>query len=138
MIAPVTVFDRAMQCLLASDASAYADLFAPDAVVQWPFATEGWPKRIDGRDAIRAHTEGVFARFQAAGRRLIAVRDAVVHPIGDHEVAIEFAIEAAAPNGAVRLPYVQFLRVTDDGHIAVLRDYFRPMVDAAPPATQKS
>lgn len=138
MLAPADVFDRAMRCLLASDASAYAELFAPDAVVQWPFALDGWPKRLDGRDAIRTHTEGVFARFQAAGRKLVAMRDAVVHPIGDHEVAVEFSIEAATPEGTALLPYVQFLRVTDDGHIAVLRDYFRPMANAAPPAAQKS
>jgi ketosteroid isomerase-like protein len=137
MVAPAEVFDRAIRYLLASDAKAYAELFAPDAVVEWPFALEGWPKRLDGRDAIRTHTEGVFARFQAAGRKLVAMRDAVIHPIGHHEVAVEFSIEANSPNGAARLPYVQFLRVTDDGHIAVLRDYFRPMADAAPPAVQK-
>ena len=137
MVAPADVFDHAMRCLLASDASAYADLFAPDAVVHWPFALEGWPKRLDGREAIRTHTEGVFARFRAAGRKLVAMHDAVVHPIGDREVAVEFLIEASTPDGTTRLPYVQFLQVTEDGHIAVLRDYFRPMANAAPPAAQK-
>jgi uncharacterized protein len=138
MVDPASVFDRMTRCLLASDARAYADMFAPDAVVEWPFNPDGWPKRLEGRDAIRTHVEGVFARFQAAGRKLVAVRDAVIHSIGKHEVAVEFSIEAATPNGAARLPYVQFLRVTDDGQIATLRDYFRPAPDSAPPAAHTS
>jgi uncharacterized protein (TIGR02246 family) len=138
MVLPAEVFNRAIRCLLASDASGYADLFAPDAVVEWPFNPEGWPKRLEGRDAIRAHTEGVFARFQATGRKLVAVRDAITHSIGTHEVAVEFSIEAATPSGTSRMPYVQFLRVTDDGHIAVLHDYYRPAPDSAPPAVHKS
>ena len=138
MVDPADVFDRATRCLLAGDASAYADMFAPDAVVEWPFNPDGWPKRLEGRDAIRTHVAGVFARFQAAGRKLVAVRDPVIHSIGKHEVAVEFSIEAATPSGAARLPYVQFLRVTDDGRIAVLRDYFRPAPDSAPPAVHTS
>ncbi len=134
MVDPADVFDRMTRCLFAGDARAYADTFAPDAVVEWPFNPDGWPKRLEGRDAIRTHVEGVFARFQAAGRRLVAVRDTVIHSIGTHEVAVEFSIEATAPGGSARLPYVQFLRVTDDGQIAALRDYFRPAPGSAPPA----
>jgi uncharacterized protein len=138
MVDPADVFDRATRCLFASDANAYADMFTPDAVVEWPFNPDGWPKRLEGRDAIRTHVEGVFARFQASGRKLVAVRDAVIHSMGTHEVAVEFSIEAATPNGAARLPYVQFLRVTNDGQIAVLRDYFRPAPDSTPPAVHTS
>jgi ketosteroid isomerase-like protein len=134
MIDPASVFEGMTRCLLAGDASAYAAMFAPDATVEWPFNPDGWPKRLQGRDAIRTHVEGVFARFQAAGRKLVAVRDTVIHAIGTHEVAVEFSIEARSPGGAARLPYVQFLRVTDDGQIAALRDYFRPAPDSAPPA----
>ena len=133
MVEPTEVFRRVMGHLFAGDAGAYADMFAKDAVVEWPFAAAGWPKRLDGHDAIRTHVEGVFARFKASGRKLVAVRDAVIHSIGTHEVAVEFSIEAEAPGGAVRLPYVQFLRVTNDGQIAALRDYFRPAPGSAPP-----
>ncbi len=138
MVDPAEVFDRMTRCLFASDASAYADMFAPDGVVEWPFNPDGWPKRLQGRDAIRSHIEGVFARFQVSGRKLVAVRDAIVHSIGTNEVAVEFSMEATAPNGAARLPYVQFLRVTNDGHIAALRDYYRPAPDSAPPAFHTS
>ena len=133
MVDPADVFDRMTRCLFAGDARAYADMFAPGAVVEWPFNPDGWPKRLEGRDAIHTHVEGVFARFKASGRKLVAVRDAVIHSIGTHEVAVEFSIEAEAPGGAVRLPYVQFLRVTNDGQIAALRDYFRPAPGSAPP-----
>jgi uncharacterized protein (TIGR02246 family) len=136
MVDPASVFDRMTKCLLDGDARAYADVFAADAVVEWPFNPDGWPKRLEGRDAIRTHVEGVFARFQAADRKLVAVRSAVYHSIGKHEVAVEFLLETETPNGAARLPYVQFVRVTDDGHIAALRDYFRPAPGSAPPAAK--
>jgi ketosteroid isomerase-like protein len=54
------------------------------------------------------------------------VRDPVVHAIGTHEVIVEFLFEIAAPEGPSLRPYVHFVRVTDDGEIASLRDYFVP------------
>jgi ketosteroid isomerase-like protein len=131
MVEPTEVFHRVMGHLFAGDADAYADMFAKDAVVEWPFAPAGWPKRLDGRDAVRTHLGAMLARFQGSGRRFVAVRDAVMHAIGTHELAVEFSFEIATPDGAARRPYVHFLRVTDDGEIAALRDYFVPAtVDA--------
>ena len=46
------------------------------------------------------------------------MRDPVVHPIGTHELAVEFSFEITTPDGADRRPYVHFLRITDDGKIA--------------------
>jgi uncharacterized protein len=139
MVTPAELFDRTARCLLASDAAAYAELFAPDAIVEWPFALDGWPKRIEGRDAIRAHVANVFVRFREAGRRLTGVRDAVFHPIKAHEFAVEFSINSMNSNGSVAaLPYVQFFRLTDDGLIASLRDYFRPMANTPPPTAGAS
>ncbi len=126
MVDPIDVFHRVMWHLFAGDAGAYADMFAKDAVVEWPFAPAGWPKRLDGRDAVRTHLGAMLSRFQGSGRQFVAVRDPVMHPIGTHELAVEFSFEIATPEGAARRPYVHFLRVTEDGKIASLRDYFVP------------
>ena len=81
----------------------------------------------------------VFVRFREAGRQLVGVRDPVFHPISDHDLAVEFSIEATTRDGGVvALPYVQFFRLTDDGLIASLRDYFRPMANSAPPTADVS
>jgi ketosteroid isomerase-like protein len=131
MVDPTDVFHRVMGHLFAGDAGAYADMFAEDAVVEWPFAPAGWPKRLDGRDAIRTHVGAMLARFQGSGRNFVAVRNPVAHPIGTHELAVEFSFEITTPQGPMRRPYVHFLRVMDDGKIAALRDYFVPAsVDA--------
>jgi ketosteroid isomerase-like protein len=126
MVDPTEVFHRVMRHLFACDAGAYADTFAKDGVVEWPFAPEGWPKRLEGRDAIRTHVEAILARFQGSGRKFVAVRDPVMHAIGTHDLAVEFSFEITTPEGVTRRPYVNFLRVTDDGKIAALRDYFVP------------
>ena len=135
MVDPTEVFHRVMGHLFAGDAGAYADMFAKDAVVEWPFAAAGWPKRLDGHDAIRTHVGALLARFQGSGRKFVAVRDPILHPIGTHELIVEFLFEVAAPEGTTRQPYVHFLKVTDDGRIATLRDYFVPAsVDTHPAA----
>ena len=99
MVEPIEVFNRVMGPLFACDAGAYADMFAKDAVVEWPFAPAGWPGRLDGRDAIRAHVGAMLARFQGSGRRFVGVRDPVVHAIGTHEVIVEFLFENRRPRG---------------------------------------
>ena len=73
-----------------------------------------------------------------SGTQLVGVRDTILHPINAHELAVEFAIEATSQNGGVvALPYVQFFRLADDGSIASLRDYFRPMANSAPPTAAR-
>ena len=131
MTVPTEVFDRAIQSLLAHDAGTYASLFAPEGVLEWPFASEGRPRRLEGRDAIRAHVAGNLARSQAAGRRLVAIHDVVSHGVGPRELAVEFSVEVQAPEGTARLPYVHFLQLTTDGGIAMLRDYYGPATATA-------
>src|SRR6202041_2971228 len=46
MVEPIEVFNRVMGHLFACDAGAYADMFGKDAVVEWPFAPAGWPRRL--------------------------------------------------------------------------------------------
>ena len=71
MVDPSEVFHRVMGHLFAGDAGAYADMFAKDAVVEWPFAAAGWPKRLDGHDAIRTHVGALLARCQRRTERCI-------------------------------------------------------------------
>jgi ketosteroid isomerase-like protein len=122
-----TMFRRALDCLLAFDIDGYAEAFAPDGTIEWPFAPDDWPhRRASGRKQIREVVGANIERARAMGRRLVALHDVVVHESnGGRDAVVEFCVEVQAADGAsTRLPYVHVLHTTDDGHIASLRDYF--------------
>jgi len=84
---PVThtdVLARRRHLLLNGDADGYADLFAPDAVVDSPFAPPGTPSRLEGREAIRAYSRQVMA----SPLRLEDFEVAEFHQTQDPEVVI--------------------------------------------------
>src|SRR5277367_6487555 len=58
---PVDVLARRRQLILNGDADGYADLFAPDGVIESPFAPAGAPSRLEGREAIREYSRHVIA-----------------------------------------------------------------------------
>src|SRR6202012_6138385 len=54
-VTPADVLARRRQVILDGDADAFAGLFAPDGVIEAPFAPRGAPSRLEGREAIRAY-----------------------------------------------------------------------------------
>src|SRR5580692_6807233 len=56
------VLERRRHVILNGDADGFADLFAPDAVIEVPFAgLPGMPARVEGREAIREHARHLLA-----------------------------------------------------------------------------
>ena len=51
----------AASLILSGDADGFADLFAPDGVIEAPFAPPGAPSRLEGREAIREYSRHVMA-----------------------------------------------------------------------------
>jgi uncharacterized protein len=59
---PADVLARRRQLILNGDADGFADLFAPDAVIEAPFAgPAGTPMRMEGQEAIREYARHVTA-----------------------------------------------------------------------------
>ena len=59
---PADVLARRRHLTLNGDADGLADLFAPDAVIEGPFAgPPGLPARLEGREAIREYSRQVMA-----------------------------------------------------------------------------
>lgn len=124
---PAGILRTSIEALRAGDVDAYVDLFAPDAVMELPFAPPGSPRRLDGADAVRAYVDGYpdlvqiedVARWEAHGVD------------GDPETAVvEFALtgRVVATGRPYRLDYVAVVRVVE-GRIRHYRDYWSP--DAA-------
>src|SRR5271155_4666603 len=61
-VTPADVLARRRHLILNGDADGFADLFAPDGVIEVPFAgPPGRPLRLAGREAIREYSRRVMA-----------------------------------------------------------------------------
>ena len=59
---PADVLAQRRRLILNGDADGFADLFAPDAVIEGPFTgPPGAPLRLEGREAIREYSRHVMA-----------------------------------------------------------------------------
>src|SRR5262249_21192362 len=104
----------------------FADLFAPDGVLEYPFSFPGAPSTLDGRAAIE---EFFKAREGIRDTLEMAEVTAVVHETSDPEVVIteiEHHGTSRLTNGPYRVRALGIIRVRD-GQIVHYRDYMNPL-----------
>jgi uncharacterized protein len=115
------------RCLtLSGDADGLADLFAPDAVIETPFAPPGVPSRLEGREAIREYSRHVMA----APLRLEDYEVAEFYQTQDPEVVIvEIRAKATltTTGQSFATTSIQILRIRE-GQIVLFRDFANPRI----------
>jgi ketosteroid isomerase-like protein len=121
------VVDRAMDLLLAHDMAGFAGLWAVDGTMEFPFAPDGYPQRLDGRAAVteylRDYTDHVDLR---------AITSRTVHQTVDPEVVVvEFEVDGVAVRTGrpYRMRYISVITVRN-GEITGYRDYWSPQAAA--------
>ena len=125
-VTPADVLDRRRRLILSGDADGFADLFAPDAVIEAPFAPPGAPARLVGREAIREYARHVVA----SPLRLEDFEVAELYQTPDPEVVIaEMRAKATVitTGRSVAATSIQILRIRD-GQIVLFRDFADPRV----------
>ena len=124
---PADVLARRRQLMLNGDADGFADLFTPDAVMEFCFhGPPGTPVRLTGREAIREYSRQVMALplriedYEVA--ELYQTQDPAV-------VVVEMRAKATltATNRSITATSIQVLRI-QDGQIAAFRDFADPRV----------
>jgi uncharacterized protein len=122
---PAEVLARRSQFILDGDADGFAGLFAPDAVIEAPFAgRSGMPARQEGRETIRAYARQVLA----SPLRIEGFSVTSLHETSDPEVVIaEVAAKGtvATTGRSFTATSVQILRIRD-GQIVSFRDFADP------------
>jgi ketosteroid isomerase-like protein len=112
--------------MVAGEGVVFADLFAADGVLTYPFAFPGQPPELHGRDAIRSY----FA--QLAGRRaafVMAGVDAVIRETDDPEVVVAEITHyghSTVTDAPYQLKALGVIRVRD-GQIVQYDDYMNPV-----------
>ena len=124
---PEQVFQRYVSAGLRRDASAQAEMFTVDGVLETPLSAPGgwYPRRVEGREQIRAFLTQLHARAADGPPVDVTASRFHVHLTTDPQVFIaEIDVTLAAPApGAMALVHIYRLRGTE---IASLRDYFAP------------
>ncbi|HEY5984771.1 MAG TPA: nuclear transport factor 2 family protein [Streptosporangiaceae bacterium] len=115
--------------MVAGEGVVFADLFAEDGVLAYPFAMPGQPRELRGRDAIRAY----FGE-RAQARQLFAMEgvEALVRETDDPEVVVtEITHHGWSPvtRAPYRLTALGVIRVRD-GQIIRYDDYMDPIAVA--------
>ncbi len=119
-----TVAQRFLERLGAMDVDGALDCFAEDAVQELPFAPEGFPRRLDGIDALRRQYGGLPNAYRSMAFPVDAVR-AMADPewlLLEYRGAIELVVGGRYDNRYAGLFHVV------DGRIRLFREYFDPIV----------
>ncbi|GAA4639588.1 nuclear transport factor 2 family protein [Actinoallomurus vinaceus] len=121
MEGPLEVLERRRRLLVEGDIEAFADLFAVDGVIEMPFAVDGIPARLEGREAIREFS----ARAATMPFEIIDLRTVQFHQTADPEVVIveiESVARVTTTGETFEAPCIQVFRIRD-GRILLFRDY---------------
>lgn len=115
--------------MVAGEGGPFADLFAEDGVLEYPFALPGQPRELRGREAIRAYHGGA-----AGSRRLFDMDgvEAVVRVTDDPEVVvaqIEHHGRSVVTGEAYRFRALGVMRVRE-GQIVSYEDCMDPIATA--------
>lgn len=124
---PEGVFRRGLKLLSDKDTDGFADLWAEDGTMEFPFAAAGSPARLDGREEVRGYLAN-FPKMVDYGE----FPSVVVHETLDPEVIV---VEFGARGLIVRsgkpfeMSYVAVITVRE-GSIVSYRDYWSPVMAA--------
>jgi uncharacterized protein (TIGR02246 family) len=123
---PADVLARRREVMLNGDADGFADLFAPDAVIEFSFhGPPGTPVRLEGRETIREYSRNVMAsplrleEYEAA--ELYQTQDPAV------VIAVMRATATLTSGRSLSAMSIQVLRI-QDGHIVLFRDFADPRI----------
>jgi uncharacterized protein len=126
---PVSEAGRAMLAYIdafrQADMPALFRLFADDATVEFPYAPQGLPNRLDGIDAIRAYYIDAPKTF-----RFDRYLDIVMHPSSDPDrIVAEFKCEAMilTTGKPYNQTYISTLRV-GAGRITDYKEFWNPII----------
>jgi uncharacterized protein len=119
--------EHALELLLKHDMAGFAGLWAEDGVLEFPFASAGYPARVEGRDAIREYLRDY--------PNLLDIREVTaktVHQTADPAVVVaEFTVAGivVATQKPYELSYIAVITV-ENGEIRTYRDYWSPLAAA--------
>ncbi|MFD0149449.1 nuclear transport factor 2 family protein [Streptomyces sp. NPDC055721] len=128
---PAELYRHGLHLLVAKDVPGWVDLWDEDGVLEFPFAPEGWPARLEGKAAVEA-----YMRHYPDHVDVHDFPDVKIHQTIDPEtIVVEMRgvgrlVESDAP---FDMTYIAVVTVKG-GLIASYRDYWNPLAVQQPGA----
>ncbi|WP_282087064.1 nuclear transport factor 2 family protein [Streptomyces tendae] len=130
-IPPSDLFRHGLRLLLDKDIDAWVGLWADDGVMEFPFAPEGRPRRLEGREAVAA-----YMRHYPDHIDLHDFPEPRIHRTTDARTVV---VEMRGVGRLVRtgapfdMTYIAVVTV-EDGRFTSYRDYWNPLALLEPGA----
>ncbi|MFB7598836.1 nuclear transport factor 2 family protein [Streptomyces sp. NPDC056160] len=128
---PADLYRHGLRLLLDKNIPAWVALWAEDGLMEFPFAPDGWPRRLEGKEAI-----ATYMRHYPDHIDLHDFPDLRIHQTTDPAtIVVEMRgvgrlVESGAP---FDMTYIAVVTVRD-GHITSYRDYWNPLAVQEPGA----
>ncbi|MPY52385.1 nuclear transport factor 2 family protein [Streptomyces acidicola] len=126
---PVDVYRHSLRLLLDKNIPAWVGLWAEDGVMEFPFAPQGWPRRLEGKEAIDAYMRPYPDHIDVHD-----FPDVRIHQTTDPQtIVVEMRgvgrlVETDSPYD---MTYIAVVTV-QDGLITSYRDYWNPLAAGEP------
>ncbi|MFJ3908802.1 hypothetical protein EDE04_6347 [Streptomyces sp. 2132.2] len=128
---PAELYRHGLRLLLQKDIPAWMDLWDDNGVLEFPFAPDGWPERLEGKTAV-----GDYMRHYPDHIDLHDFPDVKIHQTTAAEtIVVEMRgvgrlVETDTP---FDMTYIAVVTV-EDGLITSYRDYWNPLAVQQPGA----
>ncbi|MFF0516501.1 nuclear transport factor 2 family protein [Streptomyces sp. NPDC004250] len=126
---PADLYRHSLRLLLHKNIPEWVALWAEDGLMEFPFAPDGWPQRLEGKEAVAA-----YMRHYPDHIDLRDFPDLRIHQTTDPQtIVVEMRgvgrlVESNAP---FDMTYIAVVTVRD-GHITSYRDYWNPLAVRKP------
>ncbi len=130
-ISPSDLFRHGLRLLLDKDIDAWVGLWADDGLMEFPFAPDGRPRRLEGREAVAAYMRPYPDHID-----LHAFPELRIHETTDARTVV---VEMRGVGRLVRtgapfdMTYIAVVTV-EDGRFTSYRDYWNPLALLEPGA----
>ncbi|AUG75227.1 phenazine biosynthesis protein PhzA/PhzB [Kitasatospora sp. MMS16-BH015] len=121
---PAELYRHSLRLLLDKSIPAWVDLWAADGVMEFPFAPPGWPRRLEGREAVAAYMRDYPDHIDLHGFPELRILDTT--EAGTIVVEMRAVGRLVRTGDPFELDYIAVVTVRD-GRFTSYRDYWNPL-----------
>ncbi|MDD1723648.1 MAG: nuclear transport factor 2 family protein [Methanospirillum sp.] len=121
----ITAAQRYLSLVKGESIDSWINIWADDAVVEFPYAPDPNPRRLEGKKAIYEYYKDISPVFELLREKPLVSYLSTDPHVGVFEISLEFFIRSTGKDYIQ--DYISVVRVSDDGLIVFYREYFDPV-----------